>query len=46
MINELLRLIKKHTDTLIEQMRSRLQETLGYKLKKQKKLSPFHHQKT
>ena len=37
MINsELLPSIKKHTDIVIEQTRSRLQETLEFKLKKRK----------
>ena len=32
---ELLLLIKKHTDTLIEQTKTRPQETLEFKMKKQ-----------
>ena len=35
MNNELLLLIKKHTDTLIEQTRTKPQETLEYKMNKQ-----------
>ena len=35
MINELLLLIKKHTDTLIEQTRTKPQETLEFKMDKQ-----------
>ena len=35
MNNELLVLIKKHTDTLIEQTRTRAQETLEFKMDKQ-----------
>ena len=36
MNNELLLLIKKHTDTLIEQTKTKAQETLEFKLNKQK----------
>ena len=35
MNNEILLILKKHTDTLFEQTRSRLQETLDFKLNKQ-----------
>ena len=35
MSNELLLFFKKHTDTLIEQTKSRPQETLDFKMKKQ-----------
>ena len=35
MNKELLRLIKKHTDTLIEQTKNRPEETLEFKLNKQ-----------
>ena len=35
MINELLLLIRKHTDTLIEQAKIRRQETLEFKMNKQ-----------
>ena len=35
MNNELLLLIKKHTDTLIENTRTRPQETLEFKMNKQ-----------
>ena len=35
MNNELLLLIEKHTDTLIEQTRTKPQETLEYKMNKQ-----------
>ena len=38
MNNELLLLIKKHTDTLIEQTKTKPQETLGYKMKEKCKL--------
>ena len=40
MNNELLLLIKKHTDTLIEQRRTKTQETLDFKICDQNKL--FH----
>ena len=36
MINELLLLIKKHTDTLIEQTKTRPQDTLEFKTNKQR----------
>ena len=42
MNNELLLLIKKHPDTLIEQTRTRPQETLEYKMKKQMQTFPFN----
>ena len=35
MNNELLLLIKKHTDTLIEQTKTKPQETLEFKMNKQ-----------
>ena len=41
MNNELLFLIKKHTDTLIEQTRSRPQETLEFKMNKQMQTFSF-----
>ena len=41
MTNELLLLIKNHTDTLIEQTKSRLHETLGIKLHKQMETFSF-----
>ena len=43
--NELLLLIKKHTDTLIEQTKSRPQETLEIKLKRQSEFFSFHQKK-
>ena len=42
MNNELLLLIKKHTDTLIEQTKTRAQETLQFKLKKQRQTFSFN----
>ena len=42
MNNELLLLIKKHTDTLIEQTRTRPQETLEVKMNKQMQTFPFN----
>ena len=39
---ELLLSIKKHTDTLIEQMKSRPQETLEFKMKKQMETFSFN----
>ena len=42
MNNELLLLIKKHTDTLIEQTRSKPQETLEFKMNKQKQTFSFN----
>ena len=41
MINELILLIKKHADTLIEQTKSKPQETLEFKMKKQMQTFPF-----
>ena len=41
MNNELLLLIKKHTDTLIEQTKTKPQETLELKLKKQMETFSF-----
>ena len=41
MNNELLLLIRKHTDTLIEQAKTRPQETLEFKMKKQTQSFPF-----
>ena len=42
MNNELLLLIKKHTDTLIEQTRTKPQETLEFKMNKQKQTFSFN----
>ena len=42
MNNELLLLIKKHTDTLIEQTRTRAQETLEFKMNKQRQTFSFN----
>ena len=42
MNNELLLLIKKHTDTLIEQTKTKPQETLEFKLNKQKQTFSFN----
>ena len=39
---ELLLLIKKHTDTLIEQTKSKPQETLDFKMNKQKQTFLFN----
>ena len=41
MNNELLLLIQKHTDTLIEQTKARPQETLVYKMNKRKETFSF-----
>ena len=41
MNNELLLLIKKHTDTLIEQTKTRPQETLEFKMNKQRQTFSF-----
>ena len=41
MINELLLSIEKHTDTLIEQTKTRLQDTLQIKMDKQMQLFSF-----
>ena len=42
MNNELLLLIKKHTDTLIEQTKTRAQETLEFKMNKQRQTFSFN----
>ena len=42
MNNELLLLIKKHTDALIEQTRTKSQETLELKMDKQMQTFPFN----
>ena len=42
MNNELLLLIKKHTDTLIEQTRTRPQETLEFKMNRQMQTFSFN----
>ena len=42
MNNELLLLIKKHTDTLIEQTKTKPQETLEFKINKQKQTVTFN----
>ena len=42
MDNELLLLIKKHTDTLIEQTRTKPQETLEFKMNKQRQTFSFN----
>ena len=42
MNNELLLLIKKHTDTLIEQTKTRAQETLEFKTNKQMQTFSFN----
>ena len=42
MVNELLLLIKKHTDTLIEQTRTKPQETLEFKMNKQMQTFSFN----
>ena len=42
MNNELLLLIKKHTDTLIEQTRTKPQETLQFKMNKQMQTFSFN----
>ena len=44
MNEELLVLFEKHTDTLIEQTKTKTQETIELKLKKQMKTFPFHSQ--
>ena len=44
MNNELLLLVKKHTDTLIEQTRTRPQETLEFKMNKQMQTFSFNPQ--
>ena len=42
MNNELLLLIKKHTDTLIEQTRTKTQETLDFKMNEQMQTFSFN----
>ena len=42
MTNELLHLIKKHTDTLIDQTKTKPQETLEFKMNKQMKTFAFN----
>ena len=42
MNNELLLLIKKHTDTLIEQTKTKPQETLEFKMNKQRQIYSFN----
>ena len=42
MNNELLLLIKKHTDTLIEQTKTKPQETLEFKMNKQRQTLSFN----
>ena len=42
MNNELLLLIKKHTDTLIQQTKTKAQETLEFKMNKQKQTFSFN----
>ena len=42
MINELLLLIKKHTDALIQQTKTRPQETLEFKMNKQMQTFSFN----
>ena len=42
MNNELLLLIKKHTDTLIEQTKTKPQETLEFKMNKQMQIFSFN----
>ena len=42
MNNELLLLVKKHTDTLIEQTKTKPQETLEFKMNKQKQTFSFN----
>ena len=44
MNDELLLLNKKHTDTLIEQTKTKSEETLEFKMKDKCKLFRFHHQ--
>ena len=40
---ELLLLIKKHTNTVIEQTKTRPQETVEFKLNEQMETFSFHH---
>ena len=42
MNNELLRLIKKHTDTLIEQTKTKPQETLEFQMNEQMEMFSFN----
>ena len=42
MNNELLLLIKNHTDTLIEQTKTKPQETLEFKMNKQVRMFSFN----
>ena len=42
MNNELLLLIKKHTNTLMEQTKTEPQETLDFKMKKQMQIFSFN----
>ena len=42
MINDLLLLIKKHTDTLVEQTKTKPQETLEFKMNKQMQTFSFN----
>ena len=42
MNNELLLLIQKHTDTLIQQTKTRPEETLDFKMNKQLQIFSFH----
>ena len=42
MKNELLLLIKKHTDTLVEQTKTKPQETLEFKMNKQRQTFSFN----
>ena len=44
MNNELLLLVKKHTDTLIEQTRTKPQETIEFKMNKQMQTFSFNPQ--
>ena len=44
MNNELLLLFKKHTDTLIQQTKTRPQETLEFKINKQMQIFRLIHQ--
>ena len=46
MDNELLLLIKKHTDTLVEQTKTKPQETLEIKMSKQMQIFRLALQKT
>ena len=43
MNNELLLLIKNHTDTLIEQTKTKPQETLEFKMTQSKQMFSFNH---